>query len=126
VVDQYLTTKEDATQELSRGKQVMEQELALARVRVAEWEWQSSDVTATSVAYVVGVIGLLKSHIPDLDSGQLDKNFQCATKADYAAVVESTHNTASTFFPMCGFNIEPPSDDGQDTSGDPSSRDWEE
>jgi hypothetical protein len=65
---------------LSRGKQAAEQELASAQKKVDERECQLFNVTATGVAYAVAPP--LKSHVPNLDPGLLEKNFKCATETD--------------------------------------------
>jgi hypothetical protein len=45
-----LAAKEDSIQALSHGKPVVEQWLASSRVKVADWEQQSSKVTAAPLA----------------------------------------------------------------------------
>lgn len=60
-------------------------ELARLRARLDAWEQQSSEVVATGVAYAVG---LLKSHLPELDSGLLERGFACPGEADRERLVD--------------------------------------
>jgi chromosome segregation ATPase len=55
---------QDALQTLADEKQALEQELNSARKTFAERDTSLSEVMASAVAHV---IGLLKSHVPDLD-----------------------------------------------------------
>jgi hypothetical protein len=107
--DQDLATKEDVIRDLSLGKQALEQELVSARVRVAEWELQSPEVTTCNWHHLHH--RPLKSHPRDLDSGLLDRNFKCATLADRDNILESIVDLASWFVATCGFTIELPSED---------------
>jgi hypothetical protein len=69
---------------------------------------QSCEVMTIDIAYA---IGLLKSHIPDLDPGLLDRSFKCATEADRDTLGESIIDVASRFVATCGFTIDPPAED---------------
>jgi predicted phage tail protein len=64
---------------LADVKQVLERELNSTLKTFAEWHTLSSKVMASVVAHAVG---LLKSHMPDLNQELLYEDYQCEYDAE--------------------------------------------
>jgi hypothetical protein len=83
-----------------------ERELTRARARLDAWEQQSSEVGATAVAYAVA---LLRSHLPELNPGLLERGFACP--ADRERLVDAVLPAAQRFVERAGFSFDSGSDE---------------
>jgi uncharacterized protein (DUF3084 family) len=81
-----LSLREQATHDalwvLAEEKQILEQELKSTKM-FAEWDFSSSEVISSAVAYAVA---LLKSYTSDLDVELFCKEYQCKDDAERDAL----------------------------------------
>jgi hypothetical protein len=61
-----------------------------------------SEVMASAVAHAVG---LLKSHVPNLDPELLREGYQCETDAEWDVLVDGTFDAAQHFISAYDFSV---------------------
>jgi hypothetical protein len=87
---------------LADVKQVLERELNSTLKTFAEWHTLSSKVMASVVAHAVG---LLKSHMPDLNQELLYEDYQCEYDAERDALVDGAYDAAQHFVSAYDFSM---------------------